>query len=457
MMNQTNDTKGMKNTNETGGGVSRMLEFCRDNKMVIGIGILAIILLIVIIKFTGGGGKGSDGETVPEANTEALTPESPRAPVGAFEQDAYPQINELINNYYTAYAQGKNKKLAKLAEPISDAEKSYISAFSDYVGKYKNITCHTKKGLDESSYIVSVCMEIKFKGIKTTAPGMETFYVRTRDDGSLYIDNLYGQFNSKINGKLYGQVESGTNEFEVDANVTSFIEAFNQQEDVIALQTQVQQAYEAALAADAELKTMVESTIPDAMTVWASDQVAAVKKAEEEKAAAEEAAKKAAEDEAAKQAEAEKNAAELASAVAVYAIDNVNVRADASETAEIIGKLSTGTKTTRLEEKDGWSRINYSEGTQGYVKSEFLSTEAPTEQPSENQDAPAASSAGFAEGTVITIKESVNVRKSMGEDAEKIATAFAGETVTVIMSYAEGWTKVTYGDKTGFIKTELLQ
>ena len=58
---------------------------------------------------------------------------------------------------------------------------------------------------------------------------------------------------------------------------------------------------------------------------------------------------------------------------------------------------------------------------------------------------------------MITIQESVNLRKSMGEDAEKIATVFAGEKVTVIMSYAEGWTKVTYGDKTGFIKTELLK
>ena len=58
---------------------------------------------------------------------------------------------------------------------------------------------------------------------------------------------------------------------------------------------------------------------------------------------------------------------------------------------------------------------------------------------------------------MITLTETVNVRKSMSEDAEKVATAFAGEQVTVILSYAEGWTKVNYGDKTGFIKTELLR
>ena len=58
---------------------------------------------------------------------------------------------------------------------------------------------------------------------------------------------------------------------------------------------------------------------------------------------------------------------------------------------------------------------------------------------------------------MITLSDTVNVRKSMSEDSEKVATAFAGEQVTVILSYAEGWTKVTYGDKTGFIKTEVLR
>ena len=111
-----------------------------------------------------------------------------------------------------------------------------------------------------------------------------------------------------------------------------------------------------------------------------------------------------------------------------------------------------------MEDKDGWSRIDYSNGTQGYVKSEYLSTEAPAATSEPEAEQPSASAGGaLQEGAVITIQQSVNIRKSMGEDAEKIATAFAGEKVTVIMSYAEGWTKVTYGDKTGFIKTELLQ
>ena len=329
-------------------------------------------------------------------------------------------------------------------------EKSYISVFSQYVEGYQNISCYTKSGMEQGSYIVSVYLETKFKDVETVAPGLETFYVRTDlETGKLYIDSLYGQFNAKMK------------ENDVDEEVAEFLSAFNKQSDVVALETEVWQKYESALAVDENLKKMVDTTVPDAMTVWAHDQVAAAKKAEEEKVAAEEAAKKAQEEEAAKKAEEEKRQAELAAAVTVYAIDNVNVRSQPSEEAEVLGKLEIGMQTTRLEEKDGWSRVDYTNGTQGYVKSEYLSTEqpaAPAETPAE--DTPSENAGGrkyYTEGEVITLSDTVNVRKSMSEDSEKVATAFAGEQVTVILSYAEGWTKVTYGDKTGFIKTEVLR
>ena len=45
----------------------------------------------------------------------------------------------------------------------------------------------------------------------------------------------------------------------------------------------------------------------------------------------------------------------------------------------------------------------------------------------------------------------------MDSSSSKVAVAYEGEKVTVIMSYAEGWTKVKYGKKEGFIRTDLLQ
>ncbi len=445
MANQVNNNND-KDTNTTEGGFGKAIEFCKRNVRFIAVAGLFIVLVIVLVKGLGGADTGNANDEIVQTEvTEAVAPETEVIAEEAFEENTHPEVNELITKYYKAYAKGNTKKLAKLADPITESEKSYIEVFSQFIEGYQNISCYTKKGMEEGSYIVSAYVDLKFKDIETTAPGLETFYVRTNEKGKLYIDNVYGQFNARMK------------EVPVDEAVAEFLNTYNKQADVVALQTDVQGRYEAALASDESLNTMVEQTMPDAITVWKYDQVAAAKKAEEEQAAAEEAAKKAAEEEAARKAQEEQQAAELASAVTIYAIDNVNVRAEPSETAEILGKLEIGSQTTRLEEKDGWSKIDYNNGTQGYVKSEFVSTDAsavPQEPaPSEDTSAPKY----YAEGAVITLSETVNVRKSMSEESDKVATAFAGEQVTVILSYAEGWTKVNYGDTTGFIKTELLR
>lgn len=430
------------NKENVSGGFDNVLDFCRKHIHHIAAAAVCIILLVVLIKYTGSKGTVQPTET-PETTEVVLSEENVPE---EYQKDAYPEINELITNYYKAYAAGDNDTLATFTDPLSEAEKGYITAFSQYVEEYRNIACYTKKGLDENSYIVSAYMEIKLKDADTAAPGLERFYV-TKKDGVFVIDNLYGQFNTRMK------------EFDVDEDVKALLEEFNQQADVVKLRTEVEQRYKEALESDENLKKIVDTQIPDTLTVWASDQVAAAKKAEEERIAAEEAAKKAAEEEAAKKAEEEKRAAELAAAVTVFATDKVNVRAEANETAEVIGQLEFGSQTTRLEEKDGWSRIDYSDGKQGYVRSDFLALEAPAAPPAAdtNAETPAEPAGNLAEGSVITAKESVILRESMGEDSKKIATVFAGEKVTVIMSYAEGWTKVDYNGKTGFIKTALLQ
>ena len=55
------------------------------------------------------------------------------------------------------------------------------------------------------------------------------------------------------------------------------------------------------------------------------------------------------------------------------------------------------------------------------------------------------------------MQNTVNIRSGMSETSDRIGTAYAGEKVKVVMSYAEGWTKVTWNNKTGYIKSSLLQ
>ena len=60
------------------------------------------------------------------------------------------------------------------------------------------------------------------------------------------------------------------------------------------------------------------------------------------------------------------------------------------------------------------------------------------------------------EGKVLTANSSYNVRKSMSETAELVGTTAEGDSITVILSYAEGWTKVEWNGLTGYIRTDLL-
>ena len=65
--------------------------------------------------------------------------------------------------------------------------------------------------------------------------------------------------------------------------------------------------------------------------------------------------------------------------------------------------------------------------------------------------------ASLTAGDKITLTSTVNIRSGMDSSSSKVAVAYAGESVEVVMSYAEGWTKVKYGKKEGYIRTDLLQ
>lgn len=422
--------------------IDKILDFCKKNIRYISAGALLIILILVLTMCTGD--KKNAGESV-NGETEATGQVADTEDTNEFEVDAIPAVNELINNYYTAYANGDIETLTTLATPISENEQGYISVFSQYVESYQNISCYTKKGLDDNSYLVSVYMEVKFTGVDTLAPGLDFFYVRANEDGSYYIDNLYSQYN------LANQENA------LDADIQNLISQFEQEEDVVALQQDVQAKYESALASDENLSTMVTSTIQDAIAAWVSSVTTpATEETEQptEETPAEEtpAEETPTEETPAEETPAEETPAEETTSETVMVTTNVNVRAAADETSEKIGTADGGATYTRTGTEGDWSIIDYN-GTTGYIKSEYLTTDLSTN----TTDDSTTTSASVAEGTVITLQSTTNIRSSMSETSDKVGVAFAGEKVTVVMSYAEGWTKVTWDGKEGYIKTELLQ
>ena len=414
---------------------NEVLRFIREHIRYFAAGALVVVLVIVLAMCAKP--KGSDSDVVVNAT------ESTQATEEAYQVDANENINALITQYHTAYAAGDVTTLSSIATPISANEQSYIGLFSQYVDEYQNIKCYTKTGLDENSYLVSVSMEIKFTGVDTTAPGLDFFYVRTNDDGSLYIDNLYSQYN------LANQENA------LDTSIQNLIGQFESESDVMALQSEVQTRYDEALAADENLTNMIQTTIPAAIKDWVSQMAAQA--ATEQTEAAE--ATEQPETEQPQETEQQEEIIQQTDTLATK--DRVNVRAAADVESEKLGTLDQGTVVTRTAIAGDWSVIDYN-GTAGYVKNEFLTYDLPDTTADSNSDSSADDSdstnvASIAEGTVIMLQNTTNIRSGMSEDSSKVGTAYAGEKVTVVMSYAEGWTKVKWNGETGYIKTSLLQ
>ena len=411
--------------------IQKMVEFVKKNARYFVAGALFVVLLLILVKFTGNGIGNADDNNV--AVTETVVTEE------AYEENAVPAVNELINSYFTAYASGDLVTLQTLATPITQNEQSYITLISQYIEQYQDINCYTKSGLDSNSYMVNVSLNVKFMGVETPAPGLYFFYVRTNDDGSLYIDNLYSEYN-------LSRQESA-----LDTSIRNLITNFYNSDDVIELQNDIQQKYEAALSTDENLLNLCATTIPNAIPEWRNTIVADATESTEEVPATDEvpATETPAEETPTDEIPAEETPAEQTTET-VYTTDKVNVRSGADTSADKLGSVEKGTALTRTGTEGDWSIFDYN-GTTGYIKSEFLSAEAP-----ENASETAASEA-LTEGTTIMLSNTTNIRSSMSETADKVGVAYDGEKVTVVMSYAEGWTKVTWKNKTGYIKTDLLK
>lgn len=438
---------------DNGFDAGAFLELVKKYRRYIAAGVLFIAMVIVLVKCTG-----SQKTPTEPVQDEQTTDQADLAE--EFQVDAVPEINTLVADYYKAYQEGDIDALETLAQPISDTEKSYIKLFSEYVESYDNLKCYTKSGLGEGEYVVSVYLEMKFKGVETTAPGLDFFYVRTDETGKPYIDNAYSQFNQS-------NMENST-----QADVQALINEFEQADDVVALQQEVQQKYDQAIETDPQLAAMANETIPNAISEWVQSLTQADADNTDQPSDTDEAnagENNNADDSDQKDDQNEEKPADNADentdtsdknsdgkAKTAYALDGINLRKSPGTDAKIVTQISLGDKLKIYPDtkKDGWVKASYKK-KKGYVKLEYITTKKSDikgADTTENEPAKA-----LPQGKEITLSDSVNVRVSMSETADRVGLAFKGDTVKVIQSYAEGWTKVEWNGQTGYIKTELIK
>lgn len=432
--------------------IEDLKEWVSEHTKIVMPAVLLVCVLITVIVAVNANKKAAEEVEAQVAETTAVTEEpteeaAEETPMVALEENAYPAVNTLMANYYDALANGDIDTILSMNECMDDMEKMRIQEMSKYIEAYPELEVYTKKCLNEGTYLVYVYSKVKFTEYDKLVPGMQAFYVCTDENGNCYI-----------------------NEGEDDTAVADYIREISLQDDAVDLNNRINVEYNEMLESDEELNAFladldnrIDIAVGEALAKAEAEATPAQEPAE---AAAAEGAAEGTEAEGEQPAEGQEAAQEEQSneGKTVRATDVVNVRSSDSETADKVGKAQIGDEFTLLEEKgNGWSKITY-EGEEAFIKSEFLEVieqeaeeETPEEEEEEQEEETQTATTSNGDADKVTVKESVNVRKSANEDGEKLGVVYEGEELELLMKQADGWTKVKYKGQTAYVKSEFVE
>ena len=165
----------------------------------------------------------------------------------ALEENAYPEVNTLIESFYDAWGQKNVDAMRELTDNFSSTDEAKV-VNATYIESYDNIQVYTKKGLDDNSYVVFAAYDLKFQGIDTSAPGLSELYVMKDESNNWLIHND-----------------------ESDQEVQECIEKTRQEDDVQELISQVEENYNQTVESNEELKSYLEQLGEETNTALMAD------------------------------------------------------------------------------------------------------------------------------------------------------------------------------------------
>ena len=409
-------------------------DFIMDHsKIVMPLVLIVCVIITVVIAVNANHREALEKEAEQAAmavSTEegtAVSVEGLEIPEYELEENAHPEINNLVRAYYDAQASGDVDVISQLNTYLDEIEIIKVQEMSKYVESYPVLDVYTKPGLTENAYVAYVCSEVKFSEMEQELPGMQTFYIGLNDDGSYFIND-------------------GTS----DTTIRNYITEITLQDDVVDLNNKIVVEYNELLAEDEELEEYIaylrEKINEDVGEILAQAEQPEVEVSEPEP-----------------EEEAEQEVQVAAKTVRATAV--VNIRSSDSEEADRIDKAQVGQEFQLLEERgNGWSKVSYN-GGEAFIKSDYLevveeelvaATVVQEDEQEEEQDNTPAVSNETTSGTV-KVKESVKIRKSASTDSTALGTAYAGEEFELVMKQADGWTKIKYQGQTAFVKSDYVE
>ena len=317
-----------------------------------------------------------------------------------------PQITALVTRYYEARANGDQDTLDEIVLGRTDAERLQDQEYSKYVDYFTVEEIYTKPGPFENTYIVYVHDLTKLFDYDKPIPGFDSFYVKQEADGSCYMD--------------VGPA---------DETVKDYIRKSSLYDgDVVDLSNKINTEYNEMTDKDTgdpvliQLLSDIDKNVYDAVASRKAEQI---------------------------NDDAQTNASNAGESLTlepkeVYlkATDEINVRASASAEATLVGTTRTGAVYRRLAVDGEWSLIEF-DGKEAYVKTEFFTV---------TDEAP---SAAISTGT-HTIATGSRVRMEPNTESDILDETVPGDEVEVLEVYDDGWCKIEFNGKTGYIMQEFI-
>jgi len=388
--------------------------------------VLAVCVVVTVV-FAIYANKKESGEESVEVTTETLETEEREVSKQAMELNAYPAINEVVSAYFTARADGDMDTLIAINPSVgkSNTSRLFFEKMSAYVDGYNDIEVYTKIGPVENSYIAYIKYYLKLTGRDEMIPGMESYYMPMREDGS------------------YEMVDRGRS----DAAIEDYITEVSLQDDIVELNNKVVVEYNEMIQKNPEIGVVLDEAY-EVVSAQVGTELAA-----DMNETGEETPEEGGDGSAPETTEAPETSAEIV-VEKVAATTTVNIRSSDSENADRIGKAQPGQEFEVVEMRpNGWVCVKYEDG-QGFIKGEYLEVVAQSAAGGEGAAGEAAQTEDVT-GTV-TATTTVNIRAEASETAEKIGIAHEGEKLDLIARQADGWCKIRYSDRVGYVKSDFV-
>lgn len=344
----------------------------------------------------------------------------------AWEQNTNSEVLSLVNQYYAARVLGETYTLQNILDPSITIDEESLKNESEVIEGYQEIACYTTDGRAPGEYVVYITYNLKFKNISTPAPGLVCAYIYTDDAGSLRLIPREYLSDEDENFKYIAEVSN-----------CDFIKE---------LAARVDENYLKARKTDAGLEAYLQSI--GAVPVEGDDTTSADTTTAPNDTTS-----------AATTAASSDNGFAAANETMYVTGDSVRVRQqpNTNEGTAVVTTLSKGTAVTVTGKGSEWYKVSVN-GSEGYIKKDFLSSTKPSASASTTTASSSSESFTDTDDMMFVNKDSVNVRKApnTNEGTEVIKTLSKGTQIQVTGKGSE-WYRVNLADgSTGYIKKEFL-